>query len=104
MNELIVRNDNALVLDADVAARLAKYEEAIKSIKKTYDDLKDAILKEMEDKGIIKVDSEFCSITYIAPTDREKFDSKAFKEAYRDIYDEYVTMVPVKSSIRVKVK
>ena len=58
----------------------------------------------MESKGIIKVETEEITISYIAPTDRETFDSKRFKADHADLFDEYVKMSPVKSSVRIKVK
>jgi hypothetical protein len=58
----------------------------------------------MEAKGIIGIDTDELKITYIAPTDREKFDSKQFRSDHSELYDEYVSMIPVKSSIRIKVK
>lgn len=104
MNQLILSDNGALMLNAETAAQIAKLEQAYKSIKEKLDDYKDAILKEMEANSIQKIESEFVSLTYIAPTDRETFDSKAFRAAHKDLYDEYVTMKPVKSSLRVKVK
>ena len=61
-------------------------------------------MEEMEAKNFIKIDTDVMTITYVAPTDREKFDSKRFREEHADLYDEYVSMIPVKSSIRIKVK
>lgn len=61
-------------------------------------------MEEMEAKNFIKIDTDVMTITYVAPTDREKFDSKKFREDHADLYDEYVSMIPVKSSIRIKVK
>lgn len=104
MNELIIRDGNNIMLDVDTASRLAKYEEAIKSIKEAEDAIKAKLLAEMEKLGVVKIDSEYVTISYIAPTDREKFDAKSFKAEYKDLYDEYVTMIPVKASLRVRVK
>lgn len=104
MNELIkIENDKGL-LDPLVAEKIVKFEKAMKQLKKQEDDLKDAILKEMEAKNIIKLDTDDLAITYVASTDRETFDSKKFKEEHQDLYDEYVKMTPVKPSIRLKVK
>ena len=103
MNLIQVRNDVAL-LDAGVSAKIADFERQIKEIKAQEDEMKKAILDEMESKNIIKVDTEDLTITYVAGTDREKFDSKKFRQDNPDLYDEYISMIPVKSSIRIKVK
>ena len=58
----------------------------------------------MENKNILKLETDDLTITYIAPAERETFDSKRFREENSDLYDEYVKFSPVKSSIRVKVK
>ena len=62
------------------------------------------ILAEMEDKGILSIDTEDLHISYVAPCDRERFDTKTFKAENPLIYDEYVTMSHVRSSVRIKVK
>ena len=58
----------------------------------------------MEQNNIIKLETDELAITYVAPTDRESFDSKSFKADHQDLYDEYVKMSSVKSSVRLKVK
>ena len=67
-------------------------------------ELKKAILEEMEAKNILKLETEELAITYIAASYRETFDSKSLRKDQPDIYDEYVKISPVKSSVRVKVR
>ena len=102
--ELIKVENNLPVLDSDIAYQIAEFERQIKLIEDQEKRLKQAILEEMEAKNFIKIDTDVMTITYVAPTDREKFDSKKFREDHADLYDEYVSMIPVKSSIRIKVK
>lgn len=99
-------SNSTLILDPDVANQIAEFERQIKAIKEQEETLKEAIKTEMEAKGIIKVEDEIngLSITYVAETSRETFDSKKFRADNPDVYDEYVRMTPVKSSIRIKVK
>ena len=104
MNELIkVENGNS-ILDPRISNRIAEFERQIKFIEEQEKALKEAIKDEMEAKGILKVEDKTSgmSITYIAPTMREAFDSKKFKADKPDLYDEYVKLSPVKSSIRIK--
>lgn len=104
MNNLItIRNGEAL-LDLETAEKIADFERKMKEIKEAEDELKKNILAEMEEKGIIKVETVDLVINYIAPTDRETFDKKAFREEHADLYDEFVKMSPVKASVRIKVK
>lgn len=102
--ELIKVENGLSILDEEASKKIAEFERQIKEIKAKEDEFKQAILEEMEAKNIIKIDTEDLMISYVAPSDRETFDSKAFKEKHQDLYDEYVKMTPVKSSIRLKVK
>jgi len=103
MDLIQVRNDVAL-LDQEVSAKIADFERQVKAIKEQEDELKKSILEEMESKGIIKVETDDLSITYVAGTDREKFNTRDFRKDNPDLYDSYISMIPVKSSIRIKVK
>ena len=104
MRELIKIENGISLLDADTSNKIAEFERQIKLIKEAEDALKEVIKAEMEAKGILKVEdaTSGMTITYIAPTYRETFDSKKFKADQPDMYDEYVKMSPVKSSIRIK--
>lgn len=104
MGELVKVNNCIAELDANTAEMVDMYEELLKDVKEKYDVLKAQILKEMEEQNVVKLDTGKVSITYIAPSDRESFDSKAFKKDMPETYDEYVKIIPVKASIRVKVK
>lgn len=104
MNDLIrVENGNS-ILDMAISKTIADFERQIKFIEEQEKALKEAIKAEMEAKGILKVEdaTNGMTITYIAPTYREAFDSKKFKAENPDMYDEYVKLTPVKSSIRIK--
>ena len=104
MNDLITIKDGTALLDVETSAKIAEFERKMKEIKDAEDALKQGILKEMEQKGILKVETEEMTISYIAPTDRETFDSKRFKFDHPDMFDEYVKLSPVKASVRIKVK
>lgn len=103
MNLIKIENETAL-LSADISKKIVDFEKQLKAIKEQEDILKQEILGEMEAKGIIKVENDDLMISYVASSDRETFDSKTFKEEHQDLYDDYVKMTPVKSSIRIKVK
>lgn len=102
--ELIKLENDVALLDADVQQTIINMELAIKDLKEREEELKRTILNEMEEKHIIKVESDNLLINYIASTDRETFNTKVFREEQPDLYDEYVKLTPVKSSIRIKVK
>lgn len=96
--------EGTAVLAEEAVAKILEFERMAKQIKEAEDNLKAAILKEMEEKNILSIDSPELRISYVAPTTRETFDSKAFREDFADLYDEYVKIAPVKASVRIKVK
>ena len=102
--ELIKVENEIGILDTEVSKKVAEFEKAIKEIKEKEEELKQNILSKMESKNILKLETDDLTITYIAPAERETFDSKKIREENSDLYDEYVKFSPVKSSIRVKVK
>lgn len=104
MSELIRAYEDVAILNPETAARIANFEKVIKEAKEREDELKRAILEEMESKNLLKVETDDLVISYIAPSDRETLDSKALRKELPDIYDAYVRITPVKSSLRVRVK
>ena len=102
--EYLSLTNGELILSEDASNKIAELEGMALEIKKRQDEMKKAILEEMEAKNVVKLDNDIVSITYIASTDRETFDSKKFKADNPDLYDEYIKISPVKASVRIKVK
>lgn len=102
MQLIEITNGNA-VLRNETALQIAEFERIAKDIKAKQDALKSAILSEMEAQGITRIETPEMNISYVAPYDKEQFDTKAFRKDHSDLYDEYVSMTPVKASIRIKV-
>jgi hypothetical protein len=104
--DLIKRENGISILDAEVSKKIAKFERQLKAIKEQEEKLKTAILEEMEKQGIVKLEDETSGLTinYITKTYRENFDSKKFRKDHPEMYDEYIKMSTVKSSIRIKIE
>lgn len=102
-NMITVINDQPMLTEQAIED-IAMLETAIANLKEKQDVMRKALQSEMEAKGLIKVQTENVLINYVQPTDRETFDSKTFKVEHQDLYDEYVKMIPVKPTIRIKVK
>ena len=66
--------------------------------------IREKLLKEMEEKNILKLENEDISITRKEPTERETFRTAKFKKDLPDLYDAYVEFTPVKSSLVIKIK
>ena len=104
MSELIKVESGTAILDIEAVRKIAEFEEAMKKLKQEEDKLKKEILTEMEEKNILKIENDTMTISYIGATGRETFNSKKFRADNPDLYDEYCKIIPVKPSIRIKVK
>ena len=102
--ELVKIDNGNAILAEDAIKTIVEIETMVKSLKAKQDEMKAILLEAMEANNLLKLDTPELLISYVAPSDRETFDSKRFKEEHQDLYDEYVNMTPVKSSIRIKVK
>lgn len=104
MNDLITIANGTAILDVEASKKIADFERKLKEIKEKEDELKKAILEEMESKAILRIETEDFIISYKATYDRESFDSKKFRAEHEDLFDDYVKLTPVKSSIVLKLK
>ena len=102
MNGIIKFENGQLTKDAIEFIRIK--EQQMKRLKEEYDQFKANLLEAMEQNGVVKIDTPELLVNYVAPTESERFDSKALKEVSPDLYDQFVKFTPVKASIRIKVK
>lgn len=88
-----------------LADSIADMERTIKTWTAKRDELKEKILQLMKDNNCDKVELDGrVLITRVAPTTREAFDSKAFKEAQPELYKQYVKTSEVKESLKITVR
>ena len=104
MNDLIVKKEDNYQLTDTIISELRLIDEEEKELKEKKEKIREILLKEMEEKNILKLENENISITYKAPTERETFRTKDFKKDLPDLYDTYVEFTPVKSSLLIKIK
>ena len=112
INDVLVAFKNGLKMDFSTSTlqtisketqiNFCTYMKQIKAIEEKTAEIKEAILKEMEERGISKIDLGDITITYKAPSTKTSVDSKKLKED--GIYDKYTKTSNVKSSILIKVK
>ena len=101
---LTVKNDSELSISSDVIQKIISLEKMAREVKAARDELTAQILAEMDARDVIKFESDELILTRVPATERETFDAKAFREDFPELYDDYVKMSPVKSSLRIKVK
>ena len=104
MNNLIVKKEDNYQLTDTIISELRLIDKEEKELKEKKEKIREILLKEMEDKNILKLENEDISITYKAPTERETFRTAKFKKDLPDLYDTYVEFTPIKSSLLIKIK
>ena len=103
-NELITVTDGVAILDHDTSLALAGFEKRAKEIKEAQERLRESIRSEMLSKGIKKIETDDLIITFKDAYDRETFKSADFRADHPDIYDHYIKISPVKSSVSISLK
>ena len=104
MDELIIVENHEGRLVPQTNNQLIMLENQIKQLTELRDKIRNLIKEEMEDKDLYKIENDELSITYIEETERDTFDSKAFRKDHPDVYKKYVKTSKVASSVRIKVK
>ncbi len=97
--ELVKVENGALVLSEVVEEKLRAFQVEKVRMDMLEKQIKEAMLKAMEDNGIKSYESDNVRITYKAPTTRSSVDTKALKE--QGLYDSFVKTSPVKASVVV---
>ena len=87
----------------DVENFLIDLDTQAKEIESKRKELLEGILKEMEKANVDKWETEKIRLTRRKATTYERFDSKSFKEFNPDLYQQFVKVSKVKSSITLKV-
>lgn len=103
-----IHNSTGLIqngtLPAEVAEQITDFFAFVSDLKKKETELKAMLLEEMEKNGVIQIDMGKLLISYVPSTDRETLDTKLLKAECPDVYNEYVKISEVKSSVKVKVR
>ena len=89
-------------LNEDVIGELIKVEKALDDLKAKEKELKDAILKRMQESNQKKWSNECISITKKAASKRVSVDSKVLQELYPNIYEECKKESTVSESLTIK--
>jgi hypothetical protein len=97
--ELVKVENGQIVIAQEVEDRLKAFQIEKARMDMLEKQIKEAMLKAMEDNGIKSYESDNVRITYKAPTTRSSVDTKALKE--QGLYDSFVKTSPVKASVVV---
>lgn len=103
MRDIIkVENGNA-VIDNAAADLIYFYEKRMKELKDAEEKLRAELLEAMEQNAVVQIKTDKMTLSYVAPSDREWFDKKKFREENADLYDKYIKMKPTKASVRITI-
>ena len=106
MNNLVLTKDGEVELASTVKNTIFEIEKEIKYLTELKERYKKALIKEIEARGFDKctISNELFTLSYKAPTTRESLDTKKLRTDMPEIYDEYIRINDVASSIIVKLK
>ena len=76
----------------------------IKELTEELDAAKASVLENMEKDGCKSVDTGALLVTFVAPSKRESFDSKKFKEENAELYGKYIKASETKASLKVTIR
>lgn len=102
--DIIKCEGDKAILDPKAEDWIVTLESNLKRLKELDTEIKERLVKEMEAHNVIKLDTSDLTIRYVAPTDRESFDSKGFRSDNPELCDGYIKLKHVKPSVRIKVK
>ena len=88
----------------DAEKLIAFYEKQRVKAEEQRNKVREKIVESMKKQGITKFENENLTITYVAPTTAETFDSTRFKAEQPETYKKYVKTVNKKESVRIKLK
>ena len=102
MSNIMITEDNQLsqVYDQDLYMAL----KDIRDMEDYISQIKQKLMEEMEEKGIIKVETDRLVVTKVSPSTREQFDKKAFREENPDLYDKYCKIASASGYIKIEMK
>lgn len=102
--ELIEYDGHFAHLAKSAEQELIRLEMAKKEIVRQHDELRKQILAVMEEKGIVKFESDALSIAYIPAGARTTFDQESLAVELPELYREYLKTSPVKASVRITIR
>lgn len=83
---------------------LCALAKKIKEYTEEYEAIKAEVLAKMQEHGDKSFDTGNILITYVAPSSRESFDSKRFKEENAELYGKYMKASETKPSLKLTLR
>ena len=99
---LIKKNeDGYLTLIPEAIKNISDIEKVIAKLEETKKAYREQLLKEMEERDIIKLETDLFTITRIEESETEYFDKNKFKKEHQELYDSYISMKKRKGYVKI---
>ena len=92
----------AIVADKELA--IAEIIRHMEYEKRQLEEFRKGLYSIMEERDLKSFGGQHIQLTRVFPTERESFDTSAFKKDYPKIYQEYVKKTTVKGSLKITLK
>ena len=103
--EIITKDkDGQLAVAPGVVQEMASMERQKKDLEKRFATYRDALRDAMAEYGVEKITTDEFTATYVGEHEQVRLDGKLVKEYYPRIYEECTKVVPVKASVKVRLK
>ena len=103
-NSVVILDNEELAKLEDIQKQIIVYETLKTKLEKDLDALKDKIKVAMRENNCKSFENDTIKITYVAPYEKTRVDTKALKEMYKDIYDKYTITTVAKDSVKITIK
>lgn len=99
---LIKKNEEGyLTLIPEAIKNISDIEKVIAKLEETKKAYREQLLKEMEERDIIKLETDLFTITRIEESETEYFDKNKFKKEHQELYDNYISMKKRKGYVKI---
>lgn len=94
----------ALAALADFERIIAEAEARKKEAEAKRDEIKAALMAQMEEKGVKTFETELIRLTYVAPSTRATIDTARLKKELPEVAEQYTKTSETKASLRITIK
>lgn len=98
-----VASSTEITIANDVVQEVIRIERELKELKDKQTELREGLLKQMQDHNIKSFKTDGLSLTRKLATTKTSLDSKMLQEKYPDIYNECLKTSEVKESLLIKI-
>lgn len=100
--EELIKYEGGTALLADNAIKAIKtLEQQAKSIKEQQEEMKKALIEQMEQYGVTQIKNDYMTISYTPEHTTQRFDSTALKNQSPKLYEAYCKESKTKASVRI---